>query len=77
MNHKRNPKSKMSTSATSMLSRIAALEARVTAVESENEMLKENLARLGEAPAKVKGKKAVLSPEEKAKKNTNLSLIHI
>ena len=54
-----------------MLSRIAALEARVTAVESENEMLKENLAHLGEAPAKVKGKKAVLSPEEKAKKNTN------
>ena len=59
----------MATNATSMISRIAALEARMAAVESENEMLKASL-EVSEAPAK-KAKKAVLTPEEKAKKTTN------
>ena len=59
----------MATNATSMISRIAALEARMAAVESENEMLKASL-EVSEASAK-KAKKAVLTPEEKAKKTTN------
>ena len=91
----------MSANASSLISRVAALDARLAAVESENELLKMQLPLeaftqglkdaspdaiaawaaacsaaaeglgLGEAPAKTKAKKAVLTPEEKVKKTTN------